>query len=162
MKILIIEDEEGAAVALRHFLQPLASRIQVVNTMKEALAALEGADEIDLITVDLGLPDSDVQSTIAQIIEIRAMRPDSFIVVVTGQELPHLAEAVTSAGADGFVTKQSPEFSSKGFLQLLAAIVKRYTMEAKPHQQSIALLDKVATKLAELQTNENITAAQPC
>lgn len=161
MRILIIEDEEGAAFALRHFLQPLASRIQIVTNMQQALEALKGVEEIDLITVDLGLPDSDVQSTIAQINAIRAMRPDSFIVVVTGQELPNLAETVTAAGADGFVTKQSDDFSSKGFLQLLAAIVKRYTMEAKPHQQSITLLDKVATKLAALQTHEN-PSPQPC
>lgn len=161
MRILIIEDDDGAALALRHFLEPLASCITIVTNMTEALAALRGVDQLDLITVDLGLPDSDVQETIAQIIEIRRMRPDSFIVVVTGQELPDLATVVAAAGADGLVTKQSDAFSSKGFLQLLAAIVKRYTMEPRLHQQSIALLQRVATKLANLQTHEN-PSHQPC
>lgn len=155
MKILIIEDELGAAVALEHFLKPLASRIIVAKTMQQALQEMSGANEIDLITVDLGLPDSDPDNTIRKIKEIRAMRPDSLIVVVTGQDLPNLAAAVTDAGADGFLTKQSDDFSSKGFLQLLATIVQRYTTQAKPHQQSITLLERVATKLASLQTNEN-------
>lgn len=161
MRILIIEDDGGAALALRHFLEPLAACITIVTNMTEALAALRGVDDIDLITVDLGLPDSDVQSTLAQINEIRRLRPDSFIVVVTGQELPDLATIVAAAGADGLVTKQSDDFSSKGFLQLLAAIVRRYTMEPRLHQHSITLLDKVASKLAKLQTHEN-PAQLPC
>src|SRR5687768_15771129 len=107
MKILIIEDDLGAAVVLENFLKPVASQITVAKTMNEALKLVSGADEINLITVDLGLPDSDVRSTLGKIRSIRETRPDSLIVVVTGQDIEGLEKQVIEKGADGFITKQS-------------------------------------------------------
>lgn len=155
MRILIIEDDPGAALVLQEFLLPLSSSITVAHTMDDALKAVAGAEEINLITVDLGLPDSDVQSTLARIRHIRQRRPESLIVVVTGQDIDGLEKIAVEQGADGLVTKQSENFTAKGFLQVLAAIMQRYKSTVKNPTRSIDILEVTSRKLAELQSNEN-------
>lgn len=157
MKILIIEDDLGAALVLQNFLTPVSSRITVAKTMNEALKAVSGADEINLITVDLGLPDSDVQHTLGKIKTIRENRPDSLIVVVTGQDIDGLEQKAMEEGADGYVTKQSEGFTSKGFLGLLSTIVQKYTSSPKHPMQSISMLESVAARLSKIQSAENAT-----
>jgi CheY-like chemotaxis protein len=159
MKILIIEDDLGAAVVLEKFLTPVSSQITVAKTMNDALKVVSSADEINLITMDLGLPDSDVEHTLGKIKEIRKTRPDSLIVVVTGQEINELEKQVLEEGADGYITKQSDSFTSKGFLNLLSTIVQKYTSSPKHPMQSISMLESVASKLSKIQSIENATTA---
>lgn len=158
MKILIIEDNEGAAVVLRHFLSPLAQSITTASTMEQALKEVAEADDLNLITVDLGLPDSDVSSTIRKIHQIRKTRPDSLIVVVTGQDIPGLESEAIAEGADGFIYKQGENFTAKGFLTMLSTIVGKYISAPTKPMQSICVLEQIAKKLAELQTSERSAA----
>jgi len=155
MKILIIEDDLGAAIVLESFLKPVSSQITVAKTMNEALKLVAGADDINLITVDLGLPDSDVQHTLGKIKTIRETRPDSLIVVVTGQDIDGLEKQALDEGADGYITKQSDGFTSKGFLGLLSTIVQKYTSSPKHPLQSISMLESVASRLSKIQSAEN-------
>lgn len=159
MKILIIEDNEGASVVLKHFLAPVSSRITIAKTMEQALKEVAEADDLNLITVDLGLPDSDVSSTLKKINHIRKTRPDSLIVVVTGQEIPNLEAEAIAEGADGLVYKQGDNFTAKGFLTLLTTIVSKYVSAPTKPAQSICVLEMIAKKLAELQTNEKAAMA---
>jgi CheY-like chemotaxis protein len=154
VKILIIEDQEGAAVALKHFLEPLASEIQIAKNMAQAMQIVSDAQELDLITLDLGLPDSDIDSTRKKIKEIKDTRPDSLIVVVTGHDIPDLEKTLLQEGADGFIFKMSDRFSTTGFLQILAAIVQKYMGSPGNPMQSIKTLQKVSAKLAQLHYGE--------
>lgn len=155
MKILIIEDDERMALILKHFLEPVASQIRIATTMEQALNELTQAEELSLITLDLGLPDSDVISTVKKIRDIRKAKPDSLIVVVTGQEVPRLEDLAMEEGADGVVFKQGDSFTPKGFLQILYSITQKYLKHPQDYQRSIAMLEKVSNKIAQLKNNEN-------
>lgn len=157
MNILIIEDDHGMAIALRHFLEPIASSIIIAKKMDEALKIVADADELHLITVDLGLPDSDVLSTILKIREIRTAQPNSLIIVVTGQDIPGIENAAICNGADGFIFKQGDSFTSHGFLNIIAALVSKFMTEPTHYNRSVSFLEQVSSKLAKLKTSENIS-----
>jgi DNA-binding NarL/FixJ family response regulator len=129
--------------------------------MDDALKTIAEADELNLITVDLALPDSDVPATIAQIKNIRATRPDSLIVVVTGQDIPGLEEKVLSHGADGFVFKQAEAFTAKGFLQIVAAIAAKCLAGPTHPHRSIEMLEKVSKRLASINENPDSNPIVP-
>lgn len=150
MKVLIIEDDSRLALILRHFLEPIASSITVAANMEEALKIVAEADDLSLITLDLGLPDSDVTSTIRKIKDIRLHKPDALIVVVTGQDMPDLEQFALASGADGVIYKQDQSFTAAGFLQVLYAIVQKYLQNPQNYKRSIAILEKVAQKIGQI------------
>lgn len=151
MKAIIVEDDDGAQTVLKSILQPLVTNIKVVESMKDALTAIAEAGQIELITVDLGLPDSQVEETITKHIkEFRALHPGALIIVITGQELENLEERVIAEGADGLILKQGEKFNRKGFLTLLASIVAKYAKDPKHYKRSVELMEKVSRKIAEL------------
>lgn len=155
MRILIIEDEQGVSKVLKHFLQPIASEIVVAANMEQALIAISDAEEIDIITLDLGLPDSGVEESVKQIKHIRALRPTALVVVVTGQDMPNLEKEVMESGADGIIFKQGNDFTAKGFLTFIQGLVKKYMDEPQHFNRSVGVLEKVSQKLAQLASNEN-------
>lgn len=150
MRVLIIEDEKGVALLLRRFLEPLATEILEVSTMAEAFGIISGADEIDIITLDLGLPDSGVSSSLQEIRQIRSKRPGSLVIVVTGQDIPALEAQALNHGADGVLFKQSPSFTAQGFLTFMGGLLKEYLSKPQDHLRSVAILEKVAQKLASI------------
>lgn len=158
VKILIIEDDRGMAAALKNFLQPLTSNITIANQMDEALRIVADAEELHLITVDLGLPDSDVRSTIRRISDIRKNKPDSLIIVVTGQDIPGLEADSIASGADGFVFKQGDNFTSQGFLKVIGVLVAKFMSKPSHYNRSLTLLEQVSNKLAEIRKHENPTS----
>src|SRR5688572_15155102 len=123
MKALIIEDDEGACEALRTILQPFTSELRVAKNMTEVLQAIAEASKVELIILDLGLPDSMVEESILHITEIRDRCPNSLLIVLTRQEITDLEDRVIAQGADGLIKKQGDGFSRMGFLKLMSGIV---------------------------------------
>jgi CheY-like chemotaxis protein len=154
VKILIIEDDKGMTVALKHFLEPVASKITVATHMEEALKIVSEAKELHLITVDLGLPDSDVKSTIQKIKDIRVTRPNCLIIVVTGQDIPGIEAEAIEQGADAFIFKQGETFTSKGFLNIIGTLVTKFLSEPTHYKRSVDFLEQVSSRLAQLKINE--------
>lgn len=162
MNILIVEDQEGVAIVLKHFLEPISSEIITAWNMEEALKAIASDTPIDIITVDLGLPDSGVLDTVSQIKVIRRSRPDALIVVVTGQILSPEIEAETiDSGADGIVYKQGVDFTPNGFLQFIGALVSKYMKSPQNYSRSVTVLERVSEKLAQLANKEKNTVDIP-
>ena len=60
-------------------------------------------------------------------------------------------------GADGYVTKQSEDFTSRKFLGMLSKIVQKYTSSPKHPLQSISMLESVSQRLSQIQSAENAT-----
>lgn len=101
--VLIIEDQGAMRRALRDFLQAAypAATIHEAHDGASALALCEGA-QIRLVLTDLGLPDV---NGIDLIPRIRALLPDSPVIVVSQRTEPVYAEKARDAGAFAFVSK---------------------------------------------------------
>lgn len=162
MKVLIVEDEEGAATVLKHFIEPIASEIIVARNLGDALGFISDAVEIDIITLDLGLPDSGVEQTLSKIQHIRSLRPNSLIIVVTGHEAEAISMQAITAGADGVLSKMDKTFTAQGFIALISAIVMRYLSVPHPASRNVLVLEKIAQKLADIKNNENATPIVNC
>lgn len=151
MNALVIEDNEGVRRSIGMILRPFVDNIRFAESMKDALTAIAEAGNIELITLDLSLPDSETDQTIAnEIKHIRAVRPEAVLIVVTGQEIDNLENRVLSEGADGVIHKMESEFSIRGFLNLIATIVKKRLATPQNYQNSLELMERVTGKLAEL------------
>jgi len=157
MKVLIIEDDPSMVTVLRMFLEPMASEIVIAANMEEAMREIADAREIELITLDLGLPDSSVSSSIERIKEIRKSRPDSLLIIVTGQDMPNLEKVAEEYGADGVLLKQNEQFTPQGFLKFIDAVARKHLTTPQPYQRSVNLLERVMNRVHELQNKANAT-----
>lgn len=158
MKVLIIEDDPSMVTVLKMFLEPLSSEVIHAPNMEQALAEIASAREIEIITLDLGLPDSGVNATIERIKEIRKSRPQSLLIVVTGQEVTDLEKIATSYGADGVIYKKNEQFTPKGFLKFIDAIARKHIANPQPYQHSLSVLEKVMNRVHQLQVQQDATA----
>ena len=120
MKILTVDDHELFRTGLREVLRGLKPRPALVEagTAEEALAAAAAHDDLDLVLLDLGLPDVDGFTLLKK---LRARHPLVSVVVVSGQESPRQIKAALDGGAAGFVPKSSRKDVILGALELVRA-----------------------------------------
>lgn len=98
MRILLIEDDDRVVAALTPALNRANLYVQRAATAAEALKALDG---IDLILLDMGLPDQDGLALCRQ---IRTMS-DVPIIAVTARREESMVVAALRSGVDDYVTK---------------------------------------------------------
>lgn len=153
MKVLIVEDDPSMVTVLKMFLEPISSEIVVAANMEQAMREIADARNIELITLDLGLPDSSVEATLSRIKDIRKGRPDSLLIVVTGQDFPNLEKLATENGADGVIFKQNEQFTPKGFLKFIDTIARKHLATPQNYQHSVSILEKVMNRVHNLVTN---------
>lgn len=107
-EVLLVEDDEQMACVITALLSMELNRILTVRTLAEALIAVE-SKKFDLVLLDLGLPDSPVESTMAAIPEFK--RTGCLVVVVTGSTIStELRDHIAKAGADELIGKTDPDF----------------------------------------------------
>lgn len=151
MRVLIIEDSEPMADIMRRLLEPLATEVIVTADMQSALRVIQDAPQIEMITLDLGLPDSGVQDTLSRVGQIRALRPESLLIIITGQEAQEIERQAMEAGADAVLLKQNATFTPGGFLEMLRSIVTRcLKTPAKNFQRNVVALETVSQRLASM------------
>ena len=104
MRVLIVEDDQVDLQATVRLLQKSnqSVKIQAANSIADARSLLESTSEIDLVLLDLNLPDS---SGVKSVEEIRDCCSDVPIVVLTGTDAPKSVEACLLAGAEDVVDK---------------------------------------------------------
>lgn len=119
---LLVDDHslirEGMMQAIRG-LAPLA-RFSQANTLQAALARLEacaGTDPVDVVLLDLGLPDS---RGVATLQAMRQAAPTQRIGIITGQSDVQLALECIHHGASCFIPKLA---DIDGFTSALQALV---------------------------------------
>ena len=101
---LIVDDHPMVRAALETALKRAFSEAQVYQsgTLAEAHKKLNSGETIDLVLLDLNIPETD---GLAGLAELRTKFPRTPVLVVSGyDEQPYQAEA-RSAGAAGFVSK---------------------------------------------------------
>lgn len=104
LRVLLVEDQPGDAmlvtIALR---ESTSTRFQVTHapTLAEALAVL-GRQDMDVVLLDLSLPDSSGLDTVTKVL---AVVPHMPVVVMTGLDDPMLASRALEVGAQDYLVK---------------------------------------------------------
>lgn len=124
--ILIIEDNPGDARLLREMLREnptYQTELTFVTTMNGAERYL--ADNVaDIILLDLGLPDA---QGLAAVQCVRAVAPNTPLVVLTGTDDEELAALTLQKGAQDYLIKGQVE--SRGLLRALHYAAERKRLE---------------------------------
>lgn len=104
LKVLIVEDDQVDLQATVRLLQKSnqSVKIDAAKSIADAKLALAANNEVDLVLLDLNLPDC---SGVESVQKIRQCCSDVPIVVLTGNEDPAMVQACLAAGADDVVDK---------------------------------------------------------
>jgi DNA-binding NarL/FixJ family response regulator len=105
MKILVVDDHVLIRDALRGVLKELKDDADVLEASdcRQAMALIaENADDLGLILLDLGLPDRDGFSALA---EVRERYPAICVVVLSAQQDSVSVAKAFDLGASGFIPK---------------------------------------------------------
>jgi PAS domain S-box-containing protein len=104
LHIMLIEDNPGDADLIREMLPEagdVSFRIEQLSRLSDGLARLNSGG-IDLVLLDLGLPDSQGLDTFRKLIETW---PDKPVIVLTGNNDQKCAVAAVKEGAQDFLVK---------------------------------------------------------
>jgi DNA-binding NarL/FixJ family response regulator len=120
VKILIVDDHPLIREALRHVLTVLDPKIVLLEAQSYADAAstTQSNSDLDLILLDLGLPDIDGFVALAQ---LREQYPETPVVVLSASEAPEVVTRAIDAGAMGFIPKTSSNQLLLNALRLVLA-----------------------------------------
>jgi DNA-binding NarL/FixJ family response regulator len=116
--VLLIEDHEEAMWLVRYALQEYGKgryRLEWADTLSGGLDQLARGG-IDIVLLDLGLPDSSGPESYAWVREVSPKLP---VVVLTGNPSEETEFAVTASGAEGYLVKD--QVSGSLLLQAIRA-----------------------------------------
>jgi DNA-binding response OmpR family regulator len=140
-QILLMEDEAVVAEGLQMILSEDGYGVEIAGTGNGALERLH-SKQYDLLVADLCLPDINGMEVIKK---LKATRPETFVIVITGYSTVDTAVEAMRVGASDYLAKP---FTDE---QIRTAVVKtlqgRKTRTAPattgaPDQQSRALIEK--------------------
>ena len=93
--ILVVDDEAGVRLVLERMLGRLGYRVLSAVTGAEALDVIAGHPEIELIVLDLGLPDMSGDQVIARLRERQTSVP---VLLSSGVSAEELEQRLTDGG----------------------------------------------------------------
>ena len=102
--VLLIEDSEEAMLLVRFALEEYGQglyRLEWASSLSQGLDYLSKGG-IDVILLDLGLPDSSGPESYAW---VREIAPEVPVVVLTGDQRAETEFAVTASGVEGYLVK---------------------------------------------------------
>jgi CheY-like chemotaxis protein len=102
--ILLAEDDVRNIFALSHVIEPLGARLEIARNGREALDLLEQGVDVDLVLMDIMMPEMDGLTATAQ---IRANPRFSQlpIIALTAKAMAHDRMRCLEAGADDYISK---------------------------------------------------------
>jgi putative two-component system response regulator len=98
--ILVVDDEAGSRESLRMILKPFYE-VHTASDGQEALRLIQNRD-VDVVTLDLNMPRL---SGIEVLKEIRKLKPDTEVIVITGYGTLNNAQEAIRFGAGDFISK---------------------------------------------------------
>ena len=104
LRILLIEDDDGDAAYLRELLSEIKSvqtELTLAGRLSKGLGHL-GRGKVDIVLLDLGLPDS---MGIETFISVHTAYPDIPVIVLTGLHDEELAARALRSGAQDYLVK---------------------------------------------------------
>ena len=127
LRILIVEDNPADVDFIHEMLPqagPLNFQVESVARLSEALTRLERKD-IDLVLLDLGLPDSHGLATFHK---LRQAAPDVPVIVLTGNDDQELAVTAVRDGAQDYLVKG--QIGGKPLVRAIRYALERQKAEA--------------------------------
>jgi two-component system, OmpR family, copper resistance phosphate regulon response regulator CusR len=118
LQVLLVEDDPKVAYTVAATLRENGFRALRCGTGQEAIARFE-SDPVDLVILDLGLPDVDGMAVLQR---IRAKSPSIPVLVLTARDAVKDRIAGLDGGADDYLVKP---FSLSELLARLRALVRR-------------------------------------
>jgi CheY-like chemotaxis protein len=100
--ILIVEDDPTSSLLYSNFLESKGFEVLTVTDGKEAIDAVISHPEIQLILMDIRLPEMDGESTMK---EIKKMRKDIPIIAQTAYAMVEDKSKLLKAGFDSYLSK---------------------------------------------------------
>ncbi len=107
MRVLVVEDDDGIAQALRTHLRQQGNAVDVAGDVAGAWSALR-AEHFDLVLLDLGLPDGDGSTVLRRLRNGAAGElpdPATPVLIMTARDDVGSRIAGLDQGADDYVTK---------------------------------------------------------
>lgn len=118
MKTLLVDDHalfrEGLALLIAHGFPQL--HLLQAGSIAEALSRLAAEPRMELVLLDLGLPDSEGLGGLRR---LREQAPGVMVVVLSADESPETVLAAVEAGAAGFI----PKTAHAGVMQTALRVV---------------------------------------
>ena len=111
-KILICDDEEGVRESMRLVLGDTYDLI-VTETPEECLNTFQNTPDIGLVFLDIKMPK---MSGLDVLKEMKSLREDMKIIIVTGYKSVETAAEASKLGADGYIIKP---FESEDILRVV-------------------------------------------
>lgn len=100
--VLLVEDHQSILRITRRMLERLGYTVIEADRGRVALEHFEGHDDIDIVILDLGLPDI---SGDAVLLEMRRRRPDVRVIVSSGSNPGATGDTVAGLHPDGYLDK---------------------------------------------------------
>jgi signal transduction histidine kinase len=137
LRVLLIEDNLGFAYLTRHTLRRAAGLFELAEatTLGEGLAIL-AKGQIDVVLLDLGLPDSHRIRTFAS---VRAQAPDTPVVILTVLDDDEVAMQAMRSGAQDYLVKDRVD--DQLLVRSIRYAVERARIEKALRQLSARLLE---------------------
>ena len=103
-RILVVEDDVRNVFALSKVLEPRGAKVEISRNGREALAMLDRRADIDLVLMDLMMPEMDGLSAMREIRKIPSLRRLP-IIALTAKAMPDDREQALAAGANDYMAK---------------------------------------------------------
>jgi len=141
LRVLVIEDNQGDADLIREALPetgPVGFHIEAVSRLSEALTRLKSGG-IDIIVLDLGLPDSQGLETFHRLREATSQIP---VIILTGTDNQGMAITAVREGAQDYLVK-----GQIGGGQLTRTM--RYAVERKKTEDELRQMNAFLNSVVE-------------
>lgn len=148
MNALIVEDDDNMAQVLTKWLEAMHFTVTVAASMSEAARIIAEMPKLEVITLDLNLPDSRASETIPRIKDIREQKPDALLVIVSGVLTSEDHKIAAALGADAAFEKHEVP-TEKGFMQKLRDVMVGLVRTPTQYASRLPLLEALAKKVAE-------------
>jgi DNA-binding response OmpR family regulator len=134
--VLVVEDDHAVRTAMTGALRDAGYVVQAVGTAIDALRAVS-EDHVDLVVLDLTLPDLDGDKALPM---LRAARDELPVIIATARNDDPSIVRLLRAGADDYVTKP---FSGEVLTARVDAVLRRYNAATPDPDRPIEVGDLV-------------------
>ncbi len=118
MRILIVEDETNLANVIQRGLEGQGYQAPIAESGEDAVLFIR-TEPVDLVLLDIGLPDRDGHQVLA---ELRRLRRDLPVIMVTARDDVTSKIGALDRGADDYITKP---FNFDELLARIRALTRR-------------------------------------
>ena len=155
LNVLLVEDNPGDAHLIQRLLTKSSATKHALETVDRLNAGIErcGQGSVDVVLLDLGLPDSQGFATVAT---MRAAAPHVPIIVLTGLNDLELAVHAVREGAQDYLVKGM--VTADTLERTMYYAIERKNLEQQLTQYSEHLEELVEQKTAELKRAERLAA----